>query len=97
MWGFLRRLGRQYFLYDFNAVSVFLLSGAPMLLFGTVFGLREWIRSAQTGVPATTGTVMLAALPVILGVQLRLQALVVDIAGAATEPISPPLEPVASS
>lgn len=91
LWGCARRIARHYFLYDFTAVSVFLLFGAPMLLFGTVFGIVEWWRSAITGVPATTGTVMVAALPVILGFQLLLQALVVDIANAPAEPISPPL------
>jgi len=91
LWGFLRRLGRQYFLYDFNAVSVFLLAGLPSALFGLIFGVREWIRSAETGVPATTGTVMLAALPVILGFQLLLQALVVDVQSAPAEPVCPPL------
>jgi hypothetical protein len=85
--GFLRRVGRQYFLHDFNAVSVFVLSGAPLMLFGILFGAREWIRSARTHVPATTGTVMVAALPVILGFQLLLQAVVVDIANTPSEPI----------
>jgi len=91
--GCARRIARHYFLYDFTAVSVFLLSGGPMLLFGVSFGAWEWLRSAITGVPATTGTVMLAALPVILGFQLLLQALVVDIANAPAEPICPPLPP----
>jgi len=88
-----RRIARHYFLYDFSAVSVFLLFGIPMLSFGVAFGVWEWIRSARTGVPATTGTVMLAALPIILGFELLLQALVVDIAHAPAEPICPPLPP----
>ncbi len=91
--GCARRVARHYFLYDFTAVSVFLLCGAPMLLFGVGFGAWEWARSAVTDVPATTGTVMLAALPVILGFQLLLQALVVDIANAPAVPICPPLSP----
>jgi glycosyltransferase involved in cell wall biosynthesis len=91
LWGGARRIVRHYFLYDFSAVSAFLLCGAPMFLFGIIFGGVEWRRSVLTGVAATTGTVMVAALPVILGFQLLLQALVVDIANAPSEPLSPPL------
>jgi hypothetical protein len=39
------------------------------------------------GIPATTGTVMLATLPFILGFQLVLQALVLDINNIPTEPL----------
>lgn len=91
LWGLCRRLFRHYFLYDFTAVSLMLLSGLPMLLFGVLFGAYHWYRSIETAVPATTGTVILAALPVILGFQLLLQALTGDIARTPSKPISPPL------
>lgn len=90
--GCVRRVLRQYFLYDFTAASLFLAAGVPMMLFGIGFGSFRWYLSAVTGVAATTGTVMLAALPVILGFQLLLQALVLDVANAPAEPICPPLE-----
>jgi hypothetical protein len=35
--------------------------------FKTIFGTQAWIRSAATGVTASAGIIMLAALPVILG------------------------------
>ena len=91
--GCVRRILRQYFLYDFTAASLFLASGIPLLAFGVGFGSYQWLRSAATGVVASTGTVMLAALPVILGFQLLLQALVLDVANAPSEPVCPPLEP----
>lgn len=76
---FWRRVLIQYFIRDFSAVSLFLLSGVGASLFGLVFGIWKWIISSQSGIPATTGTVMLAVLPVIIGIQLLLQAIVMDI------------------
>jgi hypothetical protein len=77
--GFWRRLWLTYFVLDFSPGTLFLVIGALMGLFGTVWGLYFWNRSIQSGVPASTGTVMIAVLPVILGFQLLLQALAFDI------------------
>src|SRR5207237_1278659 len=71
-WGFLRRLFWRYFVHDFSAVSVFVLIGVPLLVFGLVFGLWEWIMLSRTPEYASPGIVMLAAMPIILGVQLIL-------------------------
>lgn len=79
MRGFLRRIWLEYFVLDFSLGSLFLVIGALMGSFGAVWGLYFWNRSIQTGVPASTGTVMIAVLPVILGFQLLLQALAYDI------------------
>ena len=59
-----------------------------------MFGLDAWWASIRTGVPASTGTVMLAALPVILGTQLLLSFLAFDIAAAPSRPIGRDLRPV---
>jgi len=82
-----KRIFYSYFLRDFSLASVQFLVGAALLLFGTVFGLEAWIASATSGVTASTGTVMLAALPVILGVQLLLSFLAFDIAAAPSRAI----------
>ena len=79
---------------DFNAVTVCVLAALPALAFGVAFGGYHWWRSVATGVPATAGTTLLAALPVILGFQCLLTALVLDMlyepkAGAATAPAKP--------
>jgi len=78
----LKRILWQYFVADFNAVSLFLLTGLPLISFGLGFGVYHWILSSLTHTPATTGTVMLAVLPLILGFQLILQAIVLDVASA---------------
>ena len=77
----LRRIVWQYFVVDFNVVSLFLTCGVPLLTFGVVFGLYHWIDSYRRNVLTPTGTVMLSALPLILGFQLLLQALVLDVQG----------------
>jgi len=43
------------------------------------FGVYLWLESALTGVATPTGTITLALLPLILGFQLLLQAIVLDI------------------
>ena len=77
--GFLRRIWLQYFVLDFSVGSLFLAVGIMLILFGSGWGAWAWNRSNQSGVPATTGTVMIAVLPFFLGFQLLLQALVLDV------------------
>ena len=62
-----RRFFWRYLIRDFNPLTLCLLAGLPLLGFGVGFGLYRWWLSIQTGTPATAGTVLLAALPVILG------------------------------
>jgi hypothetical protein len=86
--GFLRRILMQYFVLDFSAASVFMICGCLMLLFGLVFGAFEWYKSLARGVAASTGTVMIAVLPIILGFQLLLQVVVLDIQQVPRRPRS---------
>ena len=51
-----------------------------MLIFGVTFGIDAWLESARTNVPATAGTVMLSAMPMLMGFQLTLNFLQNDIA-----------------
>ncbi|HXE09613.1 MAG TPA: glycosyltransferase family 2 protein [Acidobacteriaceae bacterium] len=83
-----KRIFYEYFLRGFSIASLELLTGASFILFGTVFGAQHWMRSISTGVPATTGTVMLAALPIILGVQFLLSFLAFDFATVPNRAVS---------
>ncbi len=76
---FFRRLVVQHFIRDFDVVSVFILIGGFLSAFGLAFGLYHWYLSYITEAVASTGTVMVATLPLILGAELLIQALVVDI------------------
>lgn len=97
--GFLRRLFWRYFVHDFSAVSVFVLIGVPSLLFGLAFGVYQWVSlyMSHTNEFASAGIVMLAAMPIILGVQLLLQAIVLDIAAVPKVPLSPPIRRVSGA
>lgn len=87
----LRRVFYGYFLRDFSIGSLYLLAGLPLLGFGVVFGARRWIEVRAADIAATAGTVMLAALPVILGVVLLLNFVSVDVLMTPREPIHPKL------
>jgi glycosyltransferase involved in cell wall biosynthesis len=67
-----KRIFYNYYLRDFNAGSLELLLGLFLFLFGFIFGASKWIEGFETASVATSGTVMLAALPVILGLQFLL-------------------------
>jgi dolichol-phosphate mannosyltransferase len=88
---FFRRLVLKNFIYDFSMASIYLLTGLPLLLFGLIFGTYKWIQYASAGIPATTGTVMLPTLSVLLGIQLLLSAIEIDLRSVPHEPISSPL------
>ena len=89
---FLRRLMLKNFIYDFSMGSIYLLASFPLLLFGLIFGMYKWIQYASRGVPAPTGTVMLPTLSVLLGIQLLLSAIEIDLRSVPTEPLSNPLK-----
>ena len=84
---FVKRLFYNYFLRDMSIASFELLGGIALLLFGVLFGALAWIRSAQHHEVASSGTVMLAALPVMVGIQLLLAFLNFDIAAVPRIPI----------
>lgn len=77
---FHKRLFYNYYLRDMSAASLELPLGAALGWFGLIFGLMKFAESVETGVPATAGTVMLSAMPLILGLQLVLAFLNYDIA-----------------
>jgi dolichol-phosphate mannosyltransferase len=77
---FHKRLFYNYYLRDMSAASLELPLGAALGWFGLIFGINRFAESIATGVPATAGTVMLSAVPVILGFQLVLAFLSYDIA-----------------
>jgi dolichol-phosphate mannosyltransferase len=83
---FFKRLFYNYFLRGFSVASVEWVVGPLALGFGLVFGLGQWLGSIESGVAATAGTVMLASLPTIVGMQMLLSAIHFDI---GSEPVVP--------
>jgi len=79
MTGFVRRVFWRYVFYDVSPVALFLLFGSLFFAFGAIFGAYHWIWGAIHNQATPTGTVIVAAVPFILGFQLLLQAMVLDI------------------
>ncbi|MCP3659243.1 MAG: glycosyltransferase family 2 protein [Bacteroidetes bacterium] len=76
---FFYRIYQKYVLRDFSPIILFLFFGGILFWFGLIFGLYHWIQSIVTNTYASTGTVMIATVCFILGFQLLLQAIVLDI------------------
>ena len=85
---YIKRIFYNYFLRDFNVATIELIFGLILFLTGVCFGIYHWYISTKFMVPATSGTVMLAALPTILGFQLLLSALQFDIKNIPVKPLS---------
>jgi glycosyltransferase involved in cell wall biosynthesis len=89
---FVKRIILKNFIYDFTMASIYTLTGFPLLLFGLTFGITKWIQYASLNIPAPTGTVMLATLSVLLGIQLLLSAIESDLRSVPKEPLSSPID-----
>lgn len=76
---FWKRIWHRYVLRDFSPVALFMLIGMPMVLAGVSFGAWAWYESWRSGVISSTGRVMLSVLPIVIGFQLILQAILLDI------------------
>jgi dolichol-phosphate mannosyltransferase len=83
-----QRVWIKYFVQDFNVASLEVAAGVPLFGFGLVAGGYGWAQAVATGRAATAGTVMFAALPIILGFQLLLSAISYDIARTPTVPLA---------
>ena len=84
---FHKRIFYLYILRDFNAGTIQLFLGIIFTLFGFIFGAVNWYYSVKQGLPATSGTVMLASLPLILGVQFLISSLNFDLQNVPERPI----------
>ncbi len=73
-----KRLFYNYYLRNFNIASLQILFSLPLLAFGAWVGISAWVEGAARNLPATSGTVMLATLPVLVGFQLLLGFLAYD-------------------
>lgn len=76
---FLSRITWKYIVRDFSPIALFLILGGALFSWGVIFGAYAWVRSTLSDEFTSTGTVMLSVLPLIIGFQLILQAIVLDI------------------
>lgn len=83
----LKRLFGSYFLRGFSVASMELLAGMSAIAIGLCIGTLAWAQSINQGQAATAGTVMLSALPLILGTQLLLSWLHFDVSAEPRVPL----------
>ncbi len=74
-----KRILYTYYVRSFSVASMELVFGLLMLAFGLTFGTVTWAHNAVLGQATPSGTVMVAALPALLGFQLLLAFLSADI------------------
>jgi glycosyltransferase involved in cell wall biosynthesis len=84
----LKRLIYTYYLRDFTIASIYILMGLALSTFGMGFGLKKWIESTSLGVIASSGTVMLAGLSFLLGIQFLIAAIHFDIQTIPEKPLN---------
>jgi dolichol-phosphate mannosyltransferase len=92
----IKRIFYNYFLRDFSAASIELVSGSALAIFGFLFGAWEWYAHSQAGEIASTGTVMVAVLPLVIGFQLLIAFLNFDLTNTPSSAIYPKLKKVLS-
>lgn len=80
--GGMRRFWRKHLVTDFGPIGALTILGLLAGAFGIVFGGYHWWLSIDMGVPATTGTVMIAVLPLMLGTQLLIQAFALSVSAS---------------
>lgn len=69
----------NYLVRDFNVGALYSIFGALLVIVGSAFGAMHWLDSALSSHPATSGTVMLAALPILAGIQFLIAFLHYDV------------------
>ena len=83
-----RRYVYNYLVRDFNVGTLYSLFGSLLVVVGSAFGAMHWLDSALSNHPATSGTVMLAALPILVGIQFLIAFLHYDVSNLPVEPLS---------
>ena len=71
--------------------SLELILGVALLGFGICYGLFHWIQAVATSSATPPGTVMLAALPTIVGLQMLLAFVTFDVSNVPSRAIHPNL------
>ena len=93
LWGLMNRLLWRYCFYDVNATTFCLIVGGIMTISGVSFGAYHWVEGSLSGQFQSAGVVALSLLPTIIGLQLLLQGLVLDVVDLPRLPLSELLGP----
>lgn len=85
---FIKRIFYVYYLREWSLVSIQLPTGLLLTIGGIGAGLAFWTGASSQGSAATAGQVMLAVLPIMLGSQLLLSVVNLDLLNEPKSPIS---------
>ena len=88
LFSLLRRIVLKNFVYDFNLESLNLGAGLPLLLTGILFGAWKWFWYASHHAAAPVGTVVLAAMLIMIGAQLLIAAAHLDLEAVPRDPVN---------
>ncbi len=86
-----RRIAYNYFIRGFSIASLELVFSLTLLIFGLYMGFDIILESSSTDKPATAGTIMLCALPTIVGFQMLLSFINYDMISQPTRALHPSL------
>lgn len=89
---FFKRIIYSYYLRDLPIASLELAAAAMLLGFGATFGCWHWWQSLNTGTTTPVGTIMIATVAVVSGLQFLLAFLGYDIANVPRRALHPMLE-----
>ena len=82
-----KRIFYNYFLRNFNIASLYLILGLFLFFFGIWYGIDSWVELSGKNEIASPGTVMLSAMPIIVGNTYLVGFLAYDMQDIPTDPI----------
>lgn len=88
----LKRIFYNYWLRNFSVASIQLFLGLCLLLFGAGFGILSWYEAVSKNMLSPVGTVMIAAMSILVGLQFILAFLSYDMNSVPSEPLHPHLD-----
>lgn len=84
---FFKRIFYNHFLRDMSLAALELMAGVMLLAFGLIYGGAHWLSGLSSGQVTPTGTIMIASLSLLSGLQFMLAFFSYDIAATPTQPI----------
>jgi len=88
---FAKRIAYNYFLRDLSIASLELVMGGLLLLFAIFFGGYHWLHAVNTGSATPVGTIMIATVAAVSGIQFILAFAAYDIANMPRRALHPAL------
>jgi dolichol-phosphate mannosyltransferase len=82
-----KRIFYNYYLRDMSLASIELPLGVILIFFGVAYGIYNWLNSYILNNITSAGTVMISALPILMGTQLLLAFLSYDISNVPRHPL----------